>query len=76
MPEVPKMNSPSPEMDLDLPKAKDLPKASELPSISWTTALLGSPDFFVRVLQSDIDRVAAILARSSFIPHNRDVQAA
>lgn len=60
------MKSPSP----NTVKAKDV-----LQSASWAAALVCNPDFLL-ALQAEIDRVAEILARSSFPQHNQDVQPA
>lgn len=60
------MKSPSP----NTVKAKDW-----LQSASWTAALVSNPDFLL-ALQADIDRVAEIIARSSFSRHNQDMQPA
>jgi len=42
---------------------------------SWAAALVSDTDFLL-ALQAEIDRVAEILARSSFPRHNQDVQPA
>jgi len=42
---------------------------------AWAAALVSDTDFLL-ALQAEIDRVAEILARSSFPRHNQDVQPA